>query len=518
MLKKIIFAIIVSLSLLTFFRVNAVKAQSATDTATDTLTSTFSNYPIEKLWQKYCDDRKGDVINLQTWYSGKCTTDPTDPQAIGFSDIVLLDFYTLLQGEPGTSIGALSMVGKGVTALYSNPPASFGNYVAYVKDNMSKHSIVQPVYAQTTGYGFQALSPVLPLWRGFRNIVYALFILVFVFYGFMIMFRFKISPQAVTTIQLALPQIAITLILVAFSYAIAGLLIELMYVVLGLIMAILAGGGFIGSYIQQHWSIGDVSLLEIFLRFILHAILGLVNNLIIALTGLSGVLLDAANLVAAGVFGIFFAIFILLVAIYVLFKVFLMLLGAMVNVLLLTIFSPFILLMGVIPGNKSFSDWVKNIVSNLAVFPAVITMFAFAFIFLGDYQVNVPIIGSLNVPVLSEDFNLPIEEGGVISFPIIGASREAKAVLALIGFGFFLLTPKVGEEMKKFFGATGVGFGSALTEPLKFGYTTAPENISGATGGLGYGLNRMYQYGRSRIQRVPGLSSKQQAPTNNANP
>ena len=183
MFKKIILVILLLLAVSVLLPARAY-AQDANQQATDTPTSTFANYPIQQLWQRYCDDRKGNVINLQTWYSGKCTGDPSDPASIGFSDIVLLDFYTLLQGEPGQTLGALPILGNGIVALYGNPPASSIDYFAYVKQNLAEHNLVQQAYAQTPGYGFQALSPVIPLWRAFRNVVYALFILVFVFYGF----------------------------------------------------------------------------------------------------------------------------------------------------------------------------------------------------------------------------------------------------------------------------------------------------------------------------------------------
>src|SRR5258708_14361646 len=68
----------------------------------------------------------------------------------------------------------------------------------------------------------------------------------------MIMFRVKISPQVVVSVQSALPKIAIALVLVTFSYAIAGFLIDIMYVFVGLFSLVfsrftVAGVSFVGG-------------------------------------------------------------------------------------------------------------------------------------------------------------------------------------------------------------------------------------------------------------------------------
>ena len=58
---------------------------------------------------------------------------------------------------------------------------------------MNRFDLIQPVYAQQ-GIGFSKLQSLLPLWRMSRNIAYIFFIIIFVFIGFAIMFRAKISP------------------------------------------------------------------------------------------------------------------------------------------------------------------------------------------------------------------------------------------------------------------------------------------------------------------------------------
>ena len=185
--------------------------------------------------------RSGDQMNLETWYSGKKTTTADDPASIGFSSIVLFDLYNRLSGANATDFsdpakviqmligsnqrgepvaklpdrplqnsGLVSQISTGLGLAFSSPPVSFTSYLASVRENIGRHSIVQPAYAQNTGYGFQNLLPILPVWKAFRNVAYFVFVLVFVLYGFMVMFRMKINPQTVISVESALPKIIIS--------------------------------------------------------------------------------------------------------------------------------------------------------------------------------------------------------------------------------------------------------------------------------------------------------------------
>lgn len=134
--------------------------------------------------------------------------------------------------------GALQQASTFMVALYDNPPVSGMTYLASVTNRLG---IAKPVYAQDQGIGFRGLQPILPLWRVFRNIAYVGFVLVFVVTGFAIMLRIKMSPQAVVTIQSAIPRIVIALLLVTFSYAIAGFLVDLSYVLFFFVISALEG-------------------------------------------------------------------------------------------------------------------------------------------------------------------------------------------------------------------------------------------------------------------------------------
>lgn len=125
--------------------------------------------------------------------------------------------------------GALGFVTDTIGMTFQIPISS-GQYIALLS---SHFGIAKPALAATTpagGYGFNALTPVLGLWTAMRDIVYIFFVLIFVFIGIGVMFRRKIDPRSVMTIQNSLPKIVVGLILVTFSYAISGFLVDMMYV------------------------------------------------------------------------------------------------------------------------------------------------------------------------------------------------------------------------------------------------------------------------------------------------
>src|SRR6185369_5532352 len=160
---------------------------------------------------------------------------PGQSSSQGIFGLGLINAYGVLVGIGDTSTsGPTTMVYPGaigttlnMTSLaLTNPPVSSREYIADLMQTVG-HPFAQTAYAQ--GLGFSSLSPILGLWKIFRNIAYFFFIVIFVFIGFMIMIRSKIGSQAAVTVQQALPKLVVSLILVTFSYAIAGLLLDLMY-------------------------------------------------------------------------------------------------------------------------------------------------------------------------------------------------------------------------------------------------------------------------------------------------
>ena len=125
---------------------------------------------------------------------------------------------------------------------YTHPPASF---TYWAMNGLQNSGFVPKTYAM--GIGFASIRSLIPIWSAFRNIAYILLVLVLVAIGFMIMFRMKINPQTVISIESALPRIVITLILITFSFAIAGLLIDLMYLTIALVVYVFASANHLNT-------------------------------------------------------------------------------------------------------------------------------------------------------------------------------------------------------------------------------------------------------------------------------
>lgn len=94
--------------------------------------------------------------------------------------------------------------------------------------------------------------------------VYVFSTIIFLIIGIMIILRVKVSPQAVITIQSAVPQIITTLILVTFSYAIAGLVIDLANIIQAIVVAMLfsvKGVSLDSALFSDSWAINLISQL-----------------------------------------------------------------------------------------------------------------------------------------------------------------------------------------------------------------------------------------------------------------
>jgi len=185
-------------------------------------------------------------VSMECWIGGpEQVAEEPDKASTGVMPVVANSLTTMIIGpipsivgegyRPGGAIGGITNL---IAAMYANPPASSVEYFADLGRNLG---IVKPAYAQ--GVGFEGLRPILPLWKAFRNIAYLFFTIIFVVIGFAIMFRVKLDPQTVISIQNAIPRIVVALILVTFSYAIAGLLIDLIYVIYFLFVSALEISG-----------------------------------------------------------------------------------------------------------------------------------------------------------------------------------------------------------------------------------------------------------------------------------
>ncbi len=370
--------------------------------------------------------------------------------------------------------GLIGLTGNMIAVTFQIPVSST-HYGKYLADNFG---IAKNAYAQDSGgLGFNGLKPLLAVWQIFRNIVYLFFVLIFVIIGVAIMFRIKIDPRTVMTIQNQIPKIIIALILVTFSYAIAGFLIDMMYVFMYLIFNLLSpvvGGGGSGAvsiglgsstkiigngtlnpvYLQGSnplsaigflggvkiagaaaLGIGSIisSLFDGSIGRIISTVLGTLLGAAAGGLGPLSLITAPLGFAAGAIFGgkFFGAIgtviaFVVIAAalLTALFRLWFQLIKAYISILINITLAPFWIAGGLIPGSPvNFSAWIRDMVGNLASFPATLVMLLFGKIFINAFGKN-----------SSPNNFVP---------PFVGNPGDSSAFGAIIGLGIILLTPNV---------------------------------------------------------------------------
>jgi hypothetical protein len=351
--------------------------------------------------------------------------------------------------------GVIGSVNGIITQMFTNQPAATSTFVA---DVIHSAGFAQPAYAQ--GLGFASLSPVLDLWKVFRNIAYTFFALVFIVIGFMIMFRTKISGNAAVTAQQAIPSIIMSLVFVTFSYAIAGFMIDMMYIVMYLILGIFgtslnnaAGMDIINFNILQlaknlftvtGFSEGafqnNLNVIDVFLdSFTNNPVL---NN-------------DAVAYIGSILLSLVFAIAALIATV----KLFFELLKSYASIIISVVLSPVILMVGAMPGKNAFTPWVKNLAGNLIAFPTVLMVLVIFYQFVGATGQQ------------------RFESGGFMP-PFLLGRGQADIIATLMGFALLLALPDIVKKAKEALGAKG-GFGEMV---VGAGFANAKQAWSGKHG------------------------------------
>ena len=295
--------------------------------------------------------------NQESWLNQATSSNLT----IGINALVGDVHDDVLNGTATSWIpdGLIGLNTKAIAYLY-NPPFSGIEYLASIKNNF----LGKPSYAANNG--FQGLSTILPLWKGFRNATYALFSIVFIIMGIMIMLRVKISPQAVITIQNSIPKLITALILVTFSYAIVGLLIDISYLIEALgISIILKASGNTGTTAME--IVKDPGFTGRLFGLVPIGAIGVIAGVIgLIITGVTAGSGWALGLIAFAI--IFFGT--LLVILYYGLKFFFNLIKCYINILIKTIIGPLEIALGAVPNMKmGFSSWLTDILANVLVFP-----------------------------------------------------------------------------------------------------------------------------------------------------
>ena len=386
--------------------------------------------------------------------------------------------------------------------------------VNYVRSKLANLNVIPQASAQ--GVGFYALGPIQYIWKTIRNIMYGFFVIIIIIFAFMIMFRTKISPQSVVTVQSALPKIIITLILVTFSYAIAGFLLDLMYVVFGLLALIFLNMGFFqGASWQTIFNLltigpgveGPSGILGWFIGYALPFVRALVsvgwNQMS---TGYSAIIL---------IIGIFIIIGVLVWLFLTLIRVFILLIKTYLTVLISVIFAPFLIGFGALLPTGGFSSWMKGIVSNLLIYPMVAALLMMSIMFLGATYpgVRTEIAAFLDLPfpgIVNPFVNPDGSTTGIqywyppLTFGVQSGSWDPLPTLWLLAsLGILALIPNVANMIKSLMAGKGVegaetGMGAAFS--AIGGYALGAAKRTG--GGYFEGIERSRQEDIARLERL----------------
>lgn len=374
---------------------------------------------------------------------------------------------------------------------FQHPPASG---IAWIREGLEQNNLIPKTYA-AEGMGFASISGYTRIWSLFRNITYLVLVFFIVAVGFLIMFRFKINPQTVVTIENTLPRIVIALIMITFSFAIAGLLIDLMYVIIALSITTFsqlqigdlnpgnaaaltqkytgAGFGDLWPYnprqsTEDAFKTGAAmfSLLPNIIKLPIRGIITLgMGSLIVSVThslwgdgakaldGLSlfgnstggfpgGILTFIIKLigyfvVSGFVPALILGLMIIITLLFLMFRLLGVVLKSYITITLMIIFAPLIIAQEVLPGKHAFSGWVKTLVAELLTFPLLI------------------IITLVGYAVLQLNY-----EGSTFMLPFL-YGVDPSDVSVLIGMGMILIIPDILARVKGAMGVkdSGLNFG-----------------------------------------------------------
>lgn len=315
--------------------------------------------------------------------------------------------------------GALGAVGGMIAFMYEAPPISSKEYIADLGSNLG----LMPKSAYAAGEGWKVLAPVMDLWKLMRNLTYLMFTVIFVVIGFMIMFRAKMGPAAVT-IQMAIPKIVMSLILVTFSYAIAGLIVDVAFLGNAIIVESIFRKGPMNLVLPTA-TVFNCKVTNDPIGCILPVSPGYMQTtdpiMLIRVfwdAAWSGLTLNLANIGISFIFS--------MIILNTSLKIFLGLLGKYVTVVLSIVFAPIILLMGTVSGGSdSFMGWVKSYLSAVLVFPVTFLI--------------------MNIAIYLAYLTAPLQNLPPFDFSITGAGGAITGAGKLLALGVFLLLPSIPQ-------------------------------------------------------------------------
>ncbi|MBP9691539.1 hypothetical protein KBD81_05680 [Candidatus Woesebacteria bacterium] len=432
---------------------------------------------------------------------------------------------------------------------FSAPPASA---IGWARDGLESSGLIPKTYA-AEGIGFSSIKGFMYVWTAFRNIALLLLVILTIVLGFLIMFRANLDGQTAVSIQSILPRIVLTMLYVSFSFAIAGFLVDLMYVLIGISVQIVWGSGLgmptadvvsvtdkfvtasmgnlfwldinpfaVGSAFwdmipAEFKGILDLFILKTVNVWLVGAILKKIELPFIALSGVgveAGFLgfsaggnvgnlvqlvfwmvqLAVSGFVAWILPALIIGLIIILTMIFFAFRIFAMLLTSYIKIMIYILFAPFIILFEVIPGNGSFSWWIKNLAAELITFPTVVTIMLTG-------QMISQINDTAGRPTLGS--TLTLYPPNTFQLPFLYGFRPEDFNL-IVALGIILITPDFVKMIKGLMGVKE----SPINLTLGTFFTGASAIMGGGlglatkAGGLTTTMPGLQKY----IAKIPGMS------------
>lgn len=376
---------------------------------------------------------------------------------------ILLDIFKVL--NISTSLGYVSSpanvsLANSIIFDYQNRPLSG---IKYVSNSISKFLSVPQANAQ--GFGFSAVDGLQKYWQGFRDVAYALSVIIVVIFAFMIMFRVKLSPQLVISVQSSLPKVFGALILATFSYAIAGFVIDLSYVVGGLFASLMNLAGFSTSFSDAFNQITPISQssTQIGHFYVLYYMCG--YAIVFLLAALWSIIGTFASLSVFGVLGsllsVLAIIWVVCVVLWYTLKVPVVLIKNLISLFLSIVVAPIQIVLGSLVPSIGFSVWLKKIIAEALVFPVT-----GLFMFLAMKMLDMSLAATTALVTSSNAINLWAP-------PILGTSSDLSALIWLaMSFIIITMIPKTVDIMKMLIMGAKFDFGTAMgeaTSPLVVG-------------------------------------------------
>lgn len=356
--------------------------------------------------------------------------------------------------------------GQSILLDYQNRPISG---IKYSINLVSKFTSIPTANAQ--GFGYSAVDGLQGYWQGFRDIAYALTVLVVIVFAFMIMFRVKLSPQVVISVQSALPKVFGALILATFSYAIAGFVIDLSYVVGGLFATLMNLAGFAENFNEAFKQIVPINATAgwgsfyIFAFMLWYTIKFFVTALITLLGTVSGLSIYG---ILASLIMILLTIWVFILTIWYTLTLPFKLIKNLISLLVSIVIAPVQIVVGALVPSIGFAMWFRKIIAEALVFPLT-----GLFLFLANKTLMASMAASFSQSIYGELADLITRSYGLNLPrnlwvpPILGSTDDMAGILWLgVSFTFIVMIPKAVDIMKMLVMGAKFDFGSAIGEAM----------------------------------------------------